>query len=278
MATGRSWISRLIDLPRRGDVFVASGLEAPYGRLFGGLIAAQSLASAAATVEPEKLPQSLHAYFIRPGRPEVDVHYEVELTRDGRAFDTRRVTARQGDKVILELIASFHVSEDSSDWSAESLAGVALEEAVETIRQPELAERFEMRVPKVGPRGFSGLPYWVRSRHEIEDDPIIRACTLTFLSDMGLMGVASPPDVRLSFESGATAASLDHTIWFHRAYDPMAWHRYDGERLNFNDSRGLARGELRSHDGALIASMAQEALWRLPTSERTDSKTTPAGP
>ena len=64
-----SWIARLIDLERDGDTFLARSPEAPQGRLFGGLIAAQSLAAAGRTVEPEKLPQSLHAYFVRGGKP-----------------------------------------------------------------------------------------------------------------------------------------------------------------------------------------------------------------
>lgn len=253
----------MVDLPRDGDVFVARGVETPQGRLFGGLIAAQALAAAAATVEPTKLPQSLHAYFVRAGRPDVDVHYEVERTRDGRSFDTRRVTARQEGATILELITSFHVQEGTADWSRDVPAEVDFEAATETITMAEMSARFEIRVPKLGPMGFTGLPYWVRTRHEIEDDPVVRACTLTFLSDMGLMGAASPPKVRSPF-SAITAASLDHAIWFHRAYDPSRWHRYEGERLNYNDSRGLARGELRTADGLLVASMAQEALWRLP--------------
>lgn len=263
MTTDPSWIARLIDLPRDGDVFVASGLEAPQGRLFGGLIAAQALASAAATVDPAKLPQSLHAYFVRPGQPEVDVHYEVVRTRDGRGFDTRQVTARQADATILELIASFHVAEPSTDWAPGSEPEVPFEAATETVAVTELAQRFEIRVPEIGPFGFTGLPYWVRTRHEIEDDPVVRACTLTFLSDMGLMAVARPPGVPLVFGAGGTAASLDHALWFHRPYDPTQWHRYEGERLNFNDSRGLARGELRDASGTLVASMTQEALWRL---------------
>ena len=105
----RSWIARLLDFRRDGDVFVApQPTGGPSDRLFGGLIAAQSLAAAGATVEPDKLPQSLHLYFVRGGEYGVDVELQVERTRDGRSFDTRRVTAVQHGKTILEMIASFH--------------------------------------------------------------------------------------------------------------------------------------------------------------------------
>ena len=64
--------------------------------MFGGLIAAQSLAAAGATVDDGKLPQSLHAYFVRGGRYDADVEFHVDRIRDGRAFATRHVTASQG--------------------------------------------------------------------------------------------------------------------------------------------------------------------------------------
>ena len=38
---------------------------------------------------------SLHAYFLRPGDPQVPIVYEVDRIRDGRSFTTRRVVAIQ---------------------------------------------------------------------------------------------------------------------------------------------------------------------------------------
>lgn len=257
-----SWIKQLVTLARDGDAFVCHRPEAPHGRLFGGLIAAQALAAAAATVEAAKLPQSLHAYFVRAGEPDVDVVYEVARTRDGRSFDTRQVTATQRGKVILELIASFHVPEPSTDWWPDAAPQVTLDDAVDVVAMPDMAERFEIRVAEVGPHGFASLPFWIRVHHDIEDDPVVRACALTFLSDMGLMGAARPPGIEWDFGRGM-AASLDHAIWFHRAYDPSRWHRYEATGLNFNDARGLAVGSLRAADGTLIASMTQEALFRV---------------
>lgn len=257
-----SWIAQLLRLERADDDFTFRRPEAQQGRLFGGLIAAQALAAAAATVEPAKLPQSLHAYFVRAGKPDIDVVYSVARTRDGRSFDTRQVTATQDGAVILEMIASFHVPETSVDAAPDVTPKVALVDATETPTMPGMSERFEIRVPELEAHGFAGLPYWIRIRQEIEDDPVVRACALTFLSDMGLMGVARPPGVPFAFGRGM-AASLDHAIWFHRPFDPARWHIYDADPRNFNDARGLAVGSLRSEDGTLVASMAQEALFRI---------------
>ncbi len=260
---GRSWLARLLTLDDGGpDTFVFREPEAPQGRLFGGMIAAQALAAAAATVPDAKLPQSLHAYFVRAGKPDIDVHYRVARTRDGQSFDTRQVTATQDGAVILELVASFHVPEVSVDWSPPSTPTVEFDDATETVKMAEMSDRFEIRVPELGPHGYAGLPYWIRMRHVAEDDAVTRACALTFMSDMGLMGAARPPGVPFAFGRGM-AASLDHAIWFHRPFDPARWHRYEGTGLNFNDARGLAIGSLHTEDGTLVASMMQEALFRL---------------
>ena len=61
-------------------------------RIFGGQVIGQALAAAYRTVE-DRLCHSLHAYFIRPGDPEVPVVYQVDRARDGGSFTTRRVVA-----------------------------------------------------------------------------------------------------------------------------------------------------------------------------------------
>jgi acyl-CoA thioesterase II len=256
-----SWIKRLITLERDGDTFLAREPEGPQGRLFGGLIAAQSLAAAAATVDEEKRPQSLHAYFVSSGVPDVDVELVVERTRDGRSFDTRRVTALQSGAAIFEMLTSFHRPEHGVDWHPESTPQLALADATASVTRPEIASRFELRVAELGPFGFTGFPYWVRTRAPIEDDPIVHACTLTYLSDMGLMAAARPPDTPLNFGPGV-AASLDHALWFHRPYRPELWHRYEAIRVDSSNACGLATGAIHDEAGTQIASMTQQALWR----------------
>ena len=52
-----SWIRALLQFDRTGDTFVARRPAGSSGRLFGGLIAAQALAAACATIGEGKLPQ-----------------------------------------------------------------------------------------------------------------------------------------------------------------------------------------------------------------------------
>ena len=79
--------------------------------LFGGQILGQGLKAAALTVEPGRRAHSLHGYFLLAGMSDIRVIYDVELTRDGGSFSTRRVVARQRAKPIFHMELSFHREE-----------------------------------------------------------------------------------------------------------------------------------------------------------------------
>ncbi|MBJ7339358.1 acyl-CoA thioesterase domain-containing protein [Mycolicibacterium sp.] len=258
-----SWIGRLLTFERHdGDVFMAPQPPAgPSSRLFGGLIAAQALAAAGATVEPDKHPQSLHLYFVRGGQYGVDVEMHVVRTRDGRSFDTRQVTAVQNGKTILEMTASFHRPEDGADWHPEPSSSLAFDDAVPKHPDLGFTGRFDIRSMPGDDSPFVLPPFWIRTRDRIEDGPLVQACTLTFMSDFGPVPVARPPDAPRGYDVGY-AASLDHAVWFHRPFVPHDWHRYDVRSLNNSDSRGLVVGSMYDRSGALVASTTQEALWR----------------
>ena len=57
MGSVQSWIADLVRLDARGDSFCTSVALGSEGRLFGGLIAAQALAAAGATVTRDRVPQ-----------------------------------------------------------------------------------------------------------------------------------------------------------------------------------------------------------------------------
>lgn len=259
----RSWIGELLDFARDGDLFTAptpaAGEET---RLFGGLIAAQALGAAGATVDDDKQPHSLHAYFLRGGRYGVDATLHVHRVRDGASFATRRVTVAQNGTTIFEMLASFHRPEPSVDHYPAAEPVPTLTDSTHPATALAIATKFEIRSAIRDPSGWAIPPFWIRSREAIENDPLIRACTLTFLSDIGPVPVARPPGTPLRSGTGF-AASLDHAVWFHRPFEPGTWHRYDVTAVNHGNARGLVRGSLYDATGRLIASTGQEALWRL---------------
>ena len=99
-------VESLRPIPQGDDIFLAPATDPGWGRLFGGQVLAQALAAAALTVPAELLAHSVHASFLLPGAVNTHSKLEVERTRDGRSFASRRVVVRQGE-VIFCLSASF---------------------------------------------------------------------------------------------------------------------------------------------------------------------------
>src|SRR5436190_23712706 len=87
-------------------------------RIYGGQVIAQSLLAAYATVE-ERVCHSLHCYFIRPGDPNIPIIFNVDRSRDGGSFTTRRVVAVQHGRQIFNLAASFMEEQDGFEHQAE---------------------------------------------------------------------------------------------------------------------------------------------------------------
>jgi acyl-CoA thioesterase len=79
-------------------------------RVFGGQVLGQALVAAGRTVD-EGAAHSFHAYFLRPGDSTIPILYNVDRTRDGRSFTTRRVTAIQHGHAMW-----FHRAFRADDW------------------------------------------------------------------------------------------------------------------------------------------------------------------
>jgi acyl-CoA thioesterase-2 len=247
-----------------GDRFSAETPADGPNRLFGGQVASQALRAATLTVDPGRWPNSFHAYFLRPGRPGAPLELAVERTRDGRSFSTRRVTASQGGEPALVLMASFHVPEPGDDWQLPERRDVPPpEEATgpSPFRAFSNMSPFDMRPVAPQTSGFPMLhPFWVRTRLALPEDPALHACVLAFISDMGVVGSARAPGS--SLPARFMGASLDHAVWFNRPARADDWLLFDVEPLSNFGARGLARGSMRTRDGTLVATVAQEALLR----------------
>ena len=267
MATAIERLLRLLDLKDVGeDLYEAPTPNDGMGRLFGGQVASQTLRAATLTVEPGRLPHSLHAYFIRPGRPGSPIELAVERTRDGRSFTTRRVVASQNGEPIFELSASFHAAEEGDDWHLPAPSGIATPEDATDVESPmaqfPTMSPFELRpvVPRE-PGEFPIIhPFWVRTRDRLPDDAALHACVLAFISDMGVVGSARSPVSTLP--RMFMGASLDHAVWFHRPARADEWILFSVDPVTNFGARGLARGTMHTADGVLLASIAQEALLR----------------
>ncbi|HEY6559533.1 MAG TPA: acyl-CoA thioesterase II [Polyangiaceae bacterium] len=252
-------------------------------RVFGGQVLGQALIAACRTVEG-RTAHSLHAYFLRPGDPRIPIIYEVDRIRDGKSFTTRRVVAIQRGEAIFNMSTSFQVDEPGPSHQAampaapppESLP--SNEERLKAAHEKTGSQLFEILLhlerpidvrdtdpfdhldpkPRTGPHMA-----WFKTRERLPDDPLLHQCALAYASDLSLIDTSLHQHGLTYFNPQVMAASLDHTMWFHRPFRADEWLLYVTESPSTGSSRGFNLGSIFAADGTLVASAAQEGLMRV---------------
>lgn len=235
--------------------------EGPH--VFGGQLVAQALRAAALTVDATREVHSLHASFVRAGAGGESIRYEVDRTRDGSSFTNRRVTARQSKGVVLVLTADFHADEPGVEYEAPATEGVPGPDGLEPGRYDNpLVESRDVppgSAPSAPPHARHA---WFRCTSPFGDDPAEHAQAIAFLSDFGMTRAAREPHAHLADDARRQSVSLDHSVWFHRPVRADQWLLSELVPISTGRGRGLAIGTLRTQDGTLAVSYAQEVLLR----------------
>jgi acyl-CoA thioesterase II len=278
-------VDELVDLmqlePLGGDRFRAQSEDLGTPAVFGGQVLGQSLMAASRTVDGDRPVHSMHAYFLLPGE-HAPIDYAVDRVRDGRSFTTRHVVARQGERIIFEMSASFQTADPGVEhqWPMPAVAGP---EGVKSDlqRRIELGDRLpeRVRIKGVQPHGIefrsveaddllmparreAERSIWMRTVAPLPDDPLMHRALLAYASDHGLLGAALLPHGLSYMQPGVRMASLDHAMWFHRDFRLDDWLLYRLDSPSASGARGLARGSIYTRDGRLVASTAQEGMLR----------------
>jgi acyl-CoA thioesterase-2 len=264
--TGRA--NRVVSSPRLLDLLTLERLEvnlfrttvvhdSPSG-LYGGQVAAQALRAAAATVAPDRHPNSLHGYFLSRGDASRPVLLTVYRDRDGRSYSNRRVIAVQEGTVIFNMAASFHVHEPGLDYQAHSAPAVAQPDELPDTELRSLLVGVDVRVPEQAQPGQQRPSrVWVRARDGLGEETL-HDCALTYVSDMftGLAGTPGADQVGLP-------VSIDHAVWFYRRVALDEWVLMDLQPESIAGGRGMYTGRIFGRDGRLAAGVAQESVWRV---------------
>ena len=284
-----SALDDLLDLlelePLEENLFRGVSPDEDRQRVFGGQVAAQALVAAGRTVDPDRPVHSLHAYFLRPGDPNIPIVFEVDRIRDGHSFTTRRVVAIQHGRAIFNLQASFQIVEIGPDHSAEMPPVPGPDEL------PTFRERIESSLDRFGPETTEWLirerpiesrpvddPHWIapsprpaaqdvwiRANGELPDDPLVHACVVAYASDLTLLDTATLPHA-IGYSGNFMMASLDHAMWFHRPFRADEWLLYHQLSPSASGARGLALGHVFRRDGDIVVTVMQEGLIRpIPT-------------
>jgi len=256
------------------------------GRIFGGQVIGQSLLAAYETVDG-RICHSMHCYFIRPGDPTIPIVFEVDRSRDGGSFTTRRVIAIQRGQQIFNLAASFMALEDGFEhqahmpevkhWSDLPDEAQVQREAMAQMKDlPEEAKRWMSRPRPIEMRSLDARSYfqggeakdpqsnvWIRCRESIGEDAHMHQVIMAYASDMNLLSTAMRPHKVHWQTPGFQSASLDHAMWFHKSTNFNDWHLYSQDSPSACGGRGFIRGSIFREDGTLVASVAQEGLIRM---------------
>lgn len=277
---------RVLDLEYHGDtsgedVYSGESMHQPNGRVYGGQVLAQSILAMGRTVDPARLPHSLHAYFLRAGDINQPIDFAVERLRDGGSFSARRAHAYQSGQAILSGIISFQESQHGRNLSIpmpdvespENLPSAF--DALGHIDHPVAAfwtrqSAFDVR--HVGSSIYlrpsqSPVPtqaVWMRSRGAVDADQLTHRALLTYACDQIML----EPVLRGLGESWMSpklsVASLDHAMWWHRDVRVDDWFLYVQEAPTAQGGRGLGEARIYQADGTLVATTVQEGMIRLP--------------
>ncbi|MFW2177727.1 MULTISPECIES: acyl-CoA thioesterase [unclassified Moraxella] len=274
-------------VPYEDLVFVGHSHDYVGARIFGGQVLGQALMAASHTVASDKPCHSLHGYFLRGGDIQQPVYYQIEKMRDGRSLSARRVTARQADshgtmQVIFTMMASFSPLEDGLDYQ-EPMPNYPLPDTLLTEQQlkdqvvgkiPDALKARYMRkrhveIKPVQPRDpihpepmSPRQANWLRIPALGKQSLQVQQALLAFSSDFYLVGTGLMSHGISFMTKGLQAASIDHSMHFHRDFDLNDWLLYDMWSDTTSNAKGLNHGQFWQH-GKLVATTQQEGLMRL---------------
>lgn len=280
-STDLETLLRLIDLEETGeDSFVGHHPAQVGSRTFGGQLLAQGLVAAGRTVDGTRPVHAINAHFIRGGDVKKPIEYRVARHRDGRAFANRQVTAFQDGQELFVMLAAFQ------DWGKGLDHAVAIPDVAYPDTLPPLGDHFvgyedklKMFVDALKPidMRYANDPAWImrgtgeklnhnrvwmKADGDLPDDPLTHVATLAYSSDTTVLdSIITTHGLSWGFDR-IVAATVNHSIWFHRPFRFDEWALYATESPVAAGSRGLATGRYFSLDGQLLATVVQEGLIR----------------
>lgn len=261
------------------DLFLGQHPTQKTARTFGGQLLGQGVVAAGRTLTRGAPPvHALHAHFIRGGDVSRPMEYHVQRFRDGKAFANRQVTAMQGGEEVFTMLVAFQDNSAGLEHAVESPLVPYPEEL------PPLGEHFKgyedqiaLFVNALHPIDirFANDPTWkVKSAGEtlehnrvwmkadgaLPDDPLLHVAAMAYASDTTVLdSIITTHGLSWGMDR-LFAATVNHSMWFHREFRFDEWMLYATESPVAAGSRGIGSGRFFLRDGLLATSVVQEAL------------------
>lgn len=269
----------VLDLNRvDDDTFVGGHPSKNPPRTFGGQMMAQAFVAASKSLARPLPPGSISAHFIAGGDPTADLEFHIIRLRDERRFANRRVDVMQGDELLTTAMVSFVDG------------GRGLEHAIDMPVVPEplslpgiddLLAGYEDKVPHFVEAlrpiewRYTNDPAWVmRDKGErldhnrvwlkadgpMPDDPVMHNAALLYSSDTTVLdSIITTHGLSWGYDR-IFAATVNHSVWFHRPIRFDEWVLYATTSPVAADSRGLGTGHFFDQSGQMVATVVQEGI------------------
>ncbi|MFI9510956.1 acyl-CoA thioesterase [Nocardia sp. NPDC052566] len=261
------------------DVFLGQHPAKVWSRTFGGQLVAQAIMAAGRTVGDRPV-HAINAHFVRGGDVKQPIEYRVDRHRDGRSLANRTVTATQDGHELFVMLAAFqdwgkgleHASEPPDVPAPETLPRVeesfeGLEDKLEMfINAPHPIDMRYTNDPAWIMKGtgerLNHNRVWMKADGRLPDDPLVHVATLGYSSDTTVLdSIITTHGLSWGLDR-IIAATVNHSIWFHRPFRFDEWALYATESPVAAGSRGLATGRFFSRTGELLATTVQEGVIR----------------
>ncbi|BCQ09247.1 acyl-CoA thioesterase II [Mycobacterium heckeshornense] len=269
----------VLDLNHVGDdIFIGAHPSKHPLRTFGGQLMAQSLVAASRTRTRDLPPNALSVHFINGGDPSKDIEFRVIRLRDERRFANRRVDAMQDGTLLSSAMISY------------LSGGRGLEHGIDPPHVPEpqslpkigeLLRGYEKTVPQFvnalqpiewrytndpswvmrdkGER-LAHNRVWVKADGVLPDDPVLHTAALVYSSDTTVLdSIITTHGLSWGYDR-IFAATVNHSVWFHRPVSFNDWLLYSTSSPVATDSRGLGTGHFFDRTGQLVATVVQEGV------------------
>lgn len=275
--------------PRRqgASSFRGAAPQVQWGVPYGGLLVAQAVAAASASVPDGLWIRSLHAYMVQVGVGSEAVDIDVHRVHDGRSSAWRSVEVIQHERLLLRMDALFATDAEGPSHQAalpavpgpETLpnVGAALASYDDTFRPWDERSPFDLRYvtapPRLNDSAEARTTAWIGASAPPPPDRALAGALLAYASDLCMLDSSLQPHGLWFGEGGASGFSLDHSMWFHAPARADDWILMDQRSPGMRDGRALGTADLYARDGELLATVSQLGSIRAPRAPRPAKET-----
>jgi acyl-CoA thioesterase II len=260
------------------DTFVGSHPSKNPPRTFGGQMMAQALVAAGRTLVRDCPPGAMSTHFIAGGNPEKDLEFRVVRLRDERRFANRRVDVVQDGVLLTTAMVSFV---DGGRGLEHGIDAPVVPDPLSLPKIDHLLAGYEKTVPQFVEAlrpvewRYTNDPAWVmRSKGEtlghnrvwlkadgpMPGDPLLHTAALVYASDTTVLdSIITTHGLSWGYDR-IFAATVNHSVWFHRPIRFDEWVLYSTTSPVAADSRGLGTGHFFDQSGQIVATVVQEGI------------------